>query len=150
MLSTTYRSTVAVGVAAAALVLTGCSGESKPAAAEKETPSASAPPATTPPSPSVPPGIEGSWAGITDGKPVGLSIGKRQAVVIAGAQICQGKLTDTVSLRLTCRDGATQRTEGTIESNDGKTLVVAWKSGLKDTLKEADPGPAATDAIKLP
>ncbi|MFG2330202.1 hypothetical protein ACGFMM_11310 [Streptomyces sp. NPDC048604] len=153
-MSTTYRSTVAVGVAAAALVLTGCSGEGKPAAEGTKAPTAptSPVPLSPTPTPSAPPGLEGSWAGITDGKPVGLSIGKRHAVVIAGAQICQGKLADPVTLRLSCTDATTKRTEGTIESNDGKTLVVAWKGGPKDTLKEADPGPgpSASGAVRLP
>ncbi|WP_418958349.1 hypothetical protein [Streptomyces tritici] len=147
-MSSRYRSTVAASVAAATLVvLTGCSGEGKPGAAGPEGPTAStsaSPSASSSPSPSAPPALEGSWAGITDGKPVGLSIGQRHAVVIAGAQICQGKLTDAVTLRLTCTDGATQRTEGTVESNDGTTLVVAWKGGPKDTLKEADPGPSGS------
>ena len=155
-MSSTYRSTVVASAAVAALaLLTGCSGEGKPAAdgADRgQSPTASAPATPSSPTPTPPPALEGSWAGITGGKPVGLSIGQRHAVVIAGGQICQGKLTGPVTLRLTCTEGATQRTEGTIESNDGTTLVVAWKGGLKDTLKEADPGPvpSTSGAIKLP
>lgn len=152
----THRSTVVVSVAAATLVLTACGGGGKPAgdkAGRTSAPTSPVPSATSSPAaptPSAAPGPEGSWAGITDGKPVGLSIGKRYAVVIADAQVCQGKLTDAVTLRLTCTDGATQRTEGTIESHEGKTLVVSWKGGTKDTLKEAAPGPSASTAIKLP
>ncbi|WOX22956.1 hypothetical protein [Streptomyces solicathayae] len=163
MFSTQRSSAAVVGVAAAALVLTACSGGGKPAADRSGDPepsagrtSAPSSRATASPVPSAPTGPEGSWAGITDGKPVGLSIGRSHAVVIAAGQVCQGKLTDAVTLRLTCTDGANQRTEGTIESNDGKKLVVAWKSGTKDTLTEADPAPSgaasasASDAIELP
>ncbi|HEY9368868.1 hypothetical protein [Streptomyces sp.] len=139
----TYRSTVVVSIAAATLALSACSAGGKPTGDRAASPGPSAgqssAPASAAPTPSAPPALEGSWAGITDGKPVGLSIGKRHAVVIANAQVCQGKLTGPVTLRLTCTDGGTQRTEGTIESNDGTTLVVSWKSGTKDTLKEAGP-----------
>ncbi|MHC3819110.1 hypothetical protein [Streptomyces sp. DT9] len=87
-----------------------------------------------------PEALEGAWAGQTDGKAVVLSVAHGKAVVVADSHVCSGsaKGTDKVTLDLRCADGDTGRTAGTIESNDGKTVVVAWDGGTKDSLGKTD------------
>ncbi|OKK24480.1 hypothetical protein AMK09_06720 [Streptomyces sp. CB02488] len=87
-----------------------------------------------------PEALEGAWAGQTDGKAVVLSVAHGKAVVVADSHVCSGsaKGTDKVTLELRCADGDTDRTAGTIESNDGKTVVVAWDGGTKDSLGKTD------------
>lgn len=84
--------------------------------------------------------LEGAWAGQTDGKAVVLSVKSGKAVVVADSHVCSGTAKDMGKpmLALTCADGDTGRTMGAIESNDGKTLVVSWEGGAKDTLAKAD------------
>ena len=87
--------------------------------------------------------LEGTWAGTTDGKIVALSVTGTTAGVIADGHACTGTLQDhdgEQMLSLKCADGSKDRTMGSIESNDGKTLVVSWEGGAKDTLKKSDPG----------
>ncbi|WP_328866536.1 hypothetical protein [Streptomyces sp. NBC_00304] len=89
-----------------------------------------------------PEALEGAWAGQTDGKAVVLSVAHGKAVVVADSHVCSGsaKGTDKVTLELRCADGDTDRTAGTVESNDGKTVVVAWDGGTKDSLGKTDAG----------
>ncbi|MEU1493651.1 hypothetical protein ACFYPA_13875 [Streptomyces sp. NPDC005775] len=84
--------------------------------------------------------LEGAWAGQTDGKAVVLSVASGKAVVVADSHVCSGTAKDMGKpmLALTCADGDTDRTMGAIESNDGKTLVVSWDGGAKDTLAKTD------------
>lgn len=84
--------------------------------------------------------LEGAWAGQTDGKAVVLSVASGKAVVVADSHVCSGsaKGADQVTLELKCADGDTDRTAGAVESNDGKTLVVSWDGGTKDTLGKTD------------
>lgn len=86
--------------------------------------------------------LEGAWAGQTDGKAVVLSVAAGKAVVVADSHVCSGsaKGADKVTLELKCADGDTDRTAGTIESNDGKTVVVSWDGGTKDSLGKTDAG----------
>lgn len=87
-----------------------------------------------------PTALEGAWAGQTDGKAVVLSVAHGKAVVVADSHVCSGsaKGTDKVTLALTCADGDTDRTAGTVESNDGRTVVVSWDGGTKDSLGKTD------------
>uniref|UniRef100_A0AAU2VSR5 Lipoprotein n=1 Tax=Streptomyces sp. NBC_00008 TaxID=2903610 RepID=A0AAU2VSR5_9ACTN len=135
-----------------ALTLTGCGSDDDKPDAEKGSGSASAPA----PDHSVgsstggadgggastggPEALEGAWAGQTDGKAVVLSVAHGKAVVVADSHVCSGsaKGTDKVTLALKCADGDTDRTAGTVESNDGKTIVVAWDGGTKDSLGKTD------------
>nr|BAV57478.1 membrane protein [Streptomyces sp. SANK 60404] len=82
---------------------------------------------------------EGSWVGLTDGKPVSVTIKKGHALVLAEAHVCQGTAhgTDTVTLSLTCDDGYTARTEGSARADKAK-LAVTWAGGAKDTLTKAE------------
>ncbi|GAA4907117.1 hypothetical protein ACFPM3_13450 [Streptomyces coeruleoprunus] len=91
--------------------------------------------------------VEGSWSGMTDGKLVNLTVSASgQAVLITEAHVCQGTAKEAghVTLALTCKDGSTDRTTGTVESADGKQLVVAWDGGKKDTLAKTS-APMPTD-----
>lgn len=84
--------------------------------------------------------VEGAWVTEPGGKPVSLTIGQGQAVLVADGGVCQGTVKEAghIVLALTCKDAAgTDRTNGMIESADGKQLVVAWESGTKDTLTKA-------------
>lgn len=86
--------------------------------------------------------LEGAWAGQTGGKAVVLSVASGKAVVVADSHVCSGnaKGADKVTLQLKCADGDTDRTSGTVESNDGKTVVVSWDGGTKDSLGKTDAG----------
>ncbi|MFC8532404.1 hypothetical protein ACFUJY_00370 [Streptomyces sp. NPDC057249] len=84
--------------------------------------------------------LEGAWAGKTDGKAVVLSVVAGKAVVVAESHVCTGTVTDMGKpmLELKCADGDTARTMGSVESNDGKTVVISWDAGAKDTLAKTD------------
>jgi hypothetical protein len=96
--------------------------------------------------------LEGGWAGKTDGKAVIMSIASGKAVLVTEQQACTGTVQDTgkVLLTLKCADGDTRRTTGAIESNDGKTVVVSWDSGTKDTLAKTAPGALPSGLPDLP
>ncbi|MGW1225078.1 hypothetical protein [Streptomyces sp. NPDC001478] len=158
---------VATGLLAA-LALTGCGGDGSKDDADKGSPTTAAPapdgggdsaseePSTTGDLKA----LEGAWAGQTDGKAVVLSVAAGKAVVVADAHVCTGTAKDMGKpmLELTCADGDTARTMGTIESNDGKTVVVSWDAGTKDTLAKTDAGalkglpdlPGLSDVTDLP
>ncbi|MGW2475303.1 hypothetical protein [Streptomyces sp. NPDC001665] len=84
--------------------------------------------------------LEGAWAGQTDGEPVVLSVAAGKAFVVSGSHVCSGSVSGEgkPALELKCADGDTARVTGEVESNDGKTVVVAWGSGKKDTLEKTD------------
>ncbi|MGA4865846.1 hypothetical protein ACPB9J_24725 [Streptomyces lavendulocolor] len=142
---------VAAAGAAVLLALTGCGGGAAPRPAGGATPSPAATPAAPPapsstssstsPYASAPPAAgpaDGSWVGLTGGKPVSVTVKKGHALVLAEAHVCQGTARGTapVTLTLTCDDGYTARTEGTASTERGK-LVVTWADGTKDTLTKA-------------
>lgn len=97
--------------------------------------------------------LEGTWAGLTDGKNVTVSIASRKVALVADQSVCQGDVKDMGGepmLALTCSGGGTDRTMGAIESNDGEKLVVSWDGGTKDTLAKADPGKLPSGMPSLP
>ncbi|MCX4787595.1 MULTISPECIES: hypothetical protein [unclassified Streptomyces] len=96
--------------------------------------------------------LEGGWAGKTDDKAVIMSVASGKAVLVTEQQACTGTVQDTgkVMLTLKCADGDTRRTTGAIESNDGKTIVVSWDSGTKDTLAKTAPGALPSGLPDLP
>ncbi|MFJ1547851.1 hypothetical protein [Streptomyces sp. NPDC088246] len=96
--------------------------------------------------------LEGGWAGKTDGKAVVLSIASGKAVLVTEQRACTGtvKGTGKVMLALKCADGDTDRTMGSIESNDGRTVVVSWDGGTKDTLAKTEPGAIPSGLPDLP
>ncbi|MCL7380929.1 hypothetical protein [Streptomyces sp. 35G-GA-8] len=87
-------------------------------------------------------GVEGTWAGLSDGKTVALSVKSGKVALVADKHVCQGAVEDMGEpmFSLKCADGDTDRTMGTIESNDGKTLVISWGKGVRDTLAKAGDG----------
>ncbi|MYZ36909.1 hypothetical protein [Streptomyces sp. MnatMP-M17] len=143
-------------VTALALALTGCGGDSG-GDSGKDKGGADAPSASADGSGSGPDAgasastgsggdgasaVEGSWAGLTDGKAVALSVKAGKVALVADSHVCQGSVEDMGEpmLSLTCADGNTDRTMGSIKSNDGKTLVIAWDKGKKDTLAKTETG----------
>ncbi|MEU1370230.1 hypothetical protein ABZ454_29400 [Streptomyces sp. NPDC005803] len=132
------------------LALTGCSGDTGKDSADKGAGSTAAPAPTGSDSGDTGSGtdghaggleeLEGAWAGQTDGKAVVLSVASGKAVVVADSHVCSGTAEDAAkpALTLTCADGDTGRTVGTVESNDGRTVVVSWDGGAKDTLAKTD------------
>ncbi|MER7111114.1 hypothetical protein [Streptomyces sp. NPDC000229] len=133
---------VAAAGVTAVLALAGCGGgrDQRPSGGPGE---AGTPLSSPTPSPTASPvtsgEAEGSWVGLTDGKPVSVTISKGHAVALADAHVCQGTArgTNPVTLTLTCGDGYTARTEGSARTDKGK-LVVTWTGGTKDTLRRAD------------
>ncbi|QXE39151.1 hypothetical protein KQY30_15120 [Streptomyces sp. GMY02] len=146
-------------VAALAFALTGCGGDGADGDSGKDSSSSGTPSATASGSGSssgsdsnsgsgsgsggdAGGGVEGTWAGLTDGKAVALSVKAGKVALVADNHVCQGSVEDMGEpmLSLTCADGNTDRTMGSIESNDGKTLVISWGKGTKDTLTKTETG----------
>lgn len=133
-----------------ALALTGCGSDSDKGGADKGSGSATTPAPAGGASDDSGSGaddatgalkaLEGAWAGQTDGKTVVLSVASGKAVVVADSHVCSGTAKDMGKpmLALKCADGNTDRTMGAIESNDGKTVVISWDGGAKDTLAKTD------------
>ncbi|MFJ2789139.1 MULTISPECIES: hypothetical protein [unclassified Streptomyces] len=135
---------IATGILTAA-ALTGCSGDS----GKSDTPDGDSGAERSAPASGGDSGsgtnaaaLEGGWAGKTDGKAVILSVASGKAVLITEQHACTGTVQDAgkVTLALKCVDGGDDRTSGSVESNDGKTVVVSWGSGVKDTLAKTEPG----------
>ncbi|MFE3743412.1 hypothetical protein [Streptomyces sp. NPDC059134] len=85
--------------------------------------------------------VEGTWAGLTDGKSVALAVASGKVALVAAEHVCQGAVEEmggAPMFSLKCGDGDTERTMGSIESNDGTTLVISWTGGKKDTLKKTE------------
>ncbi|MFD7288993.1 hypothetical protein [Streptomyces sp. NPDC059863] len=135
-------------VVALALALTGCGGDGDDSA--KDEGGATAPSATGGEGSGSTAGsgsgadaaaasVEGTWAGLSDGKTVALSVKSGKVALVADKHVCQGAVEDMGEpmFSLKCADGDTDRTMGTIESNDGKTLVISWGKGVRDTLAKA-------------
>ncbi|UUN31319.1 hypothetical protein KK483_19750 [Streptomyces sp. FIT100] len=87
-------------------------------------------------------GLEGTWAGLSDSKVIALSVKDGQATLVAGQHVCNGTVqrAGAVTLALKCADGDTERTSGTVDSNNGTKVVVSWSTGPKDTLTKTEPG----------
>ncbi|WTL22749.1 hypothetical protein OG329_16970 [Streptomyces sp. NBC_01506] len=148
------RTSVAAAGLVVALTLTGCgggdSGDSGDDSAKDKSSGAPAPsePETggdesAPADGAAADSLEGTWAGMTEGKAVALSVKEGKAALIADEHICQGDVQEMGGepmLSLKCADGNTDRTMGSIDSNDGKTLVLSWGGGTKDSLAKTDPG----------
>ncbi|MEV7426089.1 MULTISPECIES: hypothetical protein [unclassified Streptomyces] len=87
--------------------------------------------------------VDGTWAAVTDGKPVAMSVTSGKVTLAAESHLCEGEVADMGGepmFSLTCADGNKDRAMGTIESNDGKTLVVSWDGGKKDSFTNGGAG----------
>ncbi|AXE78667.1 hypothetical protein [Streptomyces atratus] len=138
-----------------AAALTGCSGDGKksdPDGSSGAAKSSQAPGDSDGNSGADAAALEGGWAGKTDGKAVVLSVASGKAVLVTEQRACTGTVKDRgkVMLVLKCADGDTDRTTGSIESNDGKTVVVSWDGGTKDTLAKTEPGAIPSGLPDLP
>lgn len=135
------------GVALVATVLTTGCGSGGEKSADK--PSASTPSQARGDSPAT--GAAGRYDGVygarSDDGMIGMTIAQGKAVVYAndGKRACTGTVAEQdrpAKLTLKCADGDTARTAGTVERSDGKTLVVSWAEGKRDTFtKSGDPMP---------
>lgn len=134
------RTSLAAAGLVAALALTGCGSDDGDDAGKDAKASASPTEAGGGDAGSA--SIEGAWFGKTDGKSVDLAVTGTKAVLIADGHACTGEVADMGKpmLSLKCADGNTDRTMGAIESNDGKTLVISWDAGAKDTLTKSATG----------
>ncbi|MGW3659286.1 hypothetical protein ACWD6R_28050 [Streptomyces sp. NPDC005151] len=146
---------VAVAGLAAAVALTGCGSDS----GKSDSDTGAADGRTSAPADGSDSGsagdaaaLDGTWAGVTDGKAVALSVTAGKAALVADAHVCSGEVKDMgkVMLALKCTDGDTARTMGVIASNDGRTIVVQWDAGGKDTLAKTEPGALPTGLPGLP
>ncbi|NUL05421.1 hypothetical protein HRW07_19715 [Streptomyces lunaelactis] len=139
------RTSLAAAGLVAALALTGCGSDDGDDAGKD---SASTAPAEAGSGGDAAKGgsIEGAWSGKTDGKTVDLAVTGTKAVLLADGHACTGDVADMGKQMLTlkCADGNTDRTMGSIESNDGKTLVISWDAGAKDTLTKSATGTLPT------
>ncbi|MGW0557101.1 hypothetical protein ACWDZ6_23385 [Streptomyces sp. NPDC002926] len=139
------RSVAAAGlVAAAALVLSGCGSDGGDDAGKEK--ASTAPTEAGGDAGAGSGNIEGAWAGVTEGKAVSLAVTGTKAVLLADGHACTGEVSDMGKqmLSLKCADGNTDRTMGSIESNDGKTLVISWDAGAKDMLIKSAAGKLPT------
>ncbi|MFF5126940.1 hypothetical protein ACFY41_08335 [Streptomyces syringium] len=121
----------------AAVLLTGCGGGGDGKADDK--PSARASGSSTPAGNGASGSLDGVYAAApsADGA-LGLSLTHGRAALYAdgGKRVCTGTVGEgagPVTLTLTCGDGNTDRTRGTVERPGGRTVVVSWESGKKDT-----------------
>ncbi|MFF4528715.1 hypothetical protein ACFY1P_05525 [Streptomyces sp. NPDC001407] len=131
----------------AAVLMTGCgSGGDKKSADEQ---SASTPPGTSGDSAATGPAghYDGVYGARSDDGMIGMTIAQGKAVVYAdnGKRACMGTVDEKdrpAKITLKCADGDTERTAGTVDRSDGKTLVVSWGAGRTDTFtKSGDPMP---------
>ncbi|MEU6993017.1 hypothetical protein ABZ953_20455 [Streptomyces sp. NPDC046465] len=90
--------------------------------------------------------LEGTWVTTADGKPLALAVSGKTATLLGEDVLCSGTAGEkmgTQMINLTCPKGDSDRTEGRIESVDGKSLKVAWEgAGTDEFLK--------TEGTKLP
>ncbi|MGW2562614.1 hypothetical protein ACWCXB_25865 [Streptomyces sp. NPDC001514] len=144
------RKGVAAAGLAAALALTGCGSSDDPG---KDRGDATATPSgatdggsggSSGSGDARPRDLEGTWAGLGDSKVIALSVKDGHVTLVAGQHVCNGEVKEDgkVTLSLKCTDGDTERTSGTVDSNDGTTLVVSWSTGAKDSLTKTEPGDA--------
>jgi hypothetical protein len=153
------RVVAGVAVVVAALAVTGCSSDDGDGGKEKDKASDGGSSSSASPgggSPSGSAGADGSagsagsakdtegiWSATTGGQAVVLVVGGQQASLSTGdGHLCTGTVSGTgkPALSLKCADGNTDRTAGTVRSNDGTTMKVSWGAGADDTFTKAADG----------
>ncbi|OEJ25765.1 hypothetical protein BGM19_20890 [Streptomyces agglomeratus] len=154
------RTTFAAAAVAAALVLTGCSGDSGGGTGGDKgrdkgaggSASRGAGQSSTGPSADQETSaddVAGSWIATTDGKIVALIIQGSDAAV-AGEHVCAGTAAkaDKVTLKLKCGDGNTDRTTGVVTRGaGGDSITVKWGSGIEDSFKKSAAGDKLPEGI---
>ncbi|MFI6039403.1 hypothetical protein ACIBBD_35840 [Streptomyces sp. NPDC051315] len=142
------RAAAVAAVLAGALALTACSGDDGGSdGGPSATPGTTSSPDPTGGSGSVSASgeLEGSWLATTDGKAVALIITGEQAALFAtGGTVCSGTAGEEAGLRmirLKCTTGTKDRTTGTVDSVDAKSLRVTWEGGAgRETYTKAEGG----------
>ncbi|MFJ9625422.1 hypothetical protein [Streptomyces sp. NPDC101181] len=159
MIRSSRTGVVVAAALAASLALTACGSDDEPDGSPGADASASATPDGGKASGEPTGGgvdaaaLEGTWAGLTDGKNVTLSVASRKVALVADRSVCQGDVKDMGGepmLHLTCAGGSTDRVMGGIDTVDGSKLVVSWEGGITDTLTKADPGKLPSGMPSLP
>ncbi|MGW7056158.1 hypothetical protein [Streptomyces sp. NPDC054887] len=151
------RTTVAAAIVAAALALTGCSGDSGGGADGDKGRDKGTSTGGDAGQGGTPPGggrgasadVAGSWLATTDGKIIALIIQGSDAAV-AGEHVCTGTVARAaeVTLKLKCADGDADRTTGVaVPGAGGDSLTVKWDSGIKDAFRKSAPGDKLPDGI---
>jgi hypothetical protein len=144
---------LAVGLVGALAALTACSGGGS---GGDKTAASTTPSATATASASSGAGsgtvtgaagkLEGSWITTSGGKIVALVVtGKKAGLFVTGRKAwCQGsagRQAGTETIRLTCPDGNKDRTTGTVDSVDAKSMTVTWSGTVgKETYTKAEGG----------
>ena len=126
LISATTTGVTAAAIAAV-IALTGCSSDSGTGSTESTNHGGAAAPSSGPAGGSAPvsgaPGaadtakrIEGTWAGLTSGRTVALSVKNGKAALLADKHVCQGSVEfmGEPMLAMTCADGSTDRVMGAI------------------------------------
>ncbi|MCX5284717.1 hypothetical protein [Streptomyces sp. NBC_00198] len=152
------RLTAAAAGLAAALALTGCSGDD----GSEATPTTAGPSATAGTgtdgggtgggsggTSSAGGDLSGSWLTTAGGKAVVLMVNGGQAGLFAtGGTMCSGTTAEksgTRTIRLTCTDGSKDRAVGTVDSVAGRTLHVTWRGALgEETYTKSEGGKLPT------
>ncbi|PNE34828.1 hypothetical protein AF335_08585 [Streptomyces eurocidicus] len=98
--------------------------------------------------------FDGVYAARSGDGPVGLSVYQGKAALYAdgGKRACTGTVgvdKKPVAFTLTCADGNTDRASGKVERSDGRTLVVSWAGGRKDTFSRTGDAAQLPDPAKL-
>ncbi|MEU3793779.1 hypothetical protein [Streptomyces fructofermentans] len=145
------RISAAAAGLAAALVLTGCSGDDgdgpPSSASAKPTGSAdtgggSGDPSGGSASKAGP--LEGSWLATKEGKAVALVITDgRAALFSTGGSVCSGTAGEKSGMRmieLKCSDKNKDRSEGMVDSVDATTLKVTWEGFGEETYTKSEGG----------
>jgi hypothetical protein len=149
---TSARTTGAVAaMAVAALLVSGCgsSGDKggkgdkadKGGGKEKETPTSPAPSADEKKG-----SLPGVWQTTAGGEKLVLVIAQKKATLFhgkGGKKACTGSvLGEPATLTLKCPNGVNaERTNGTVEKVEAKTLTVSWNGGAKDDYTKAAEAP---------
>ncbi|MFD3378858.1 MULTISPECIES: hypothetical protein [unclassified Streptomyces] len=88
--------------------------------------------------------LEGSWLATKSGKAVALVItGEEAGLFSTGGSVCSGTAGETSGMRmieLKCSDGNKDRTEGMVDSVDSTTLKVTWEGFGEETYTKAEGG----------
>jgi hypothetical protein len=131
---------------AAALVLTGCSGDDGDSGAKESsaapTPTDSADSGGSGDSSGAETELEGNWLATTGGKPVALFVNGAEVAVFVGTSVCGGKVSDAANMQmisLKCQDGSDDRTEGMVDKVSAKSLTITWEGGVgEETFQKAE------------
>lgn len=155
MTSSPRTGAIAVAALAASFTLVACGSDDAPKDSGADAPASAAPGSgESGGSTAGAAALEGTWAGLTDGRNVTVSISSGKVALVADRSVCQGDVRETDGapmLALKCTDGGgAERTMGAIDSVDGSKLVVSWDSGAEDTLTKADPGRLPSGMPSLP